>query len=101
MGGKTYPVLSRRQIEGFIAEGRSIFIINQYVIKADPWLKYHPGGEKSILHMVGRDATDEVTAFVPPYPIYRYAITLTHHPSYQSPFPRSTATDDSLSHWEN
>ncbi|XXH01129.1 hypothetical protein Hte_007480 [Hypoxylon texense] len=62
MGGKTYPVLSRRQIEALIAEGRSIFIIDQYVIKADPWVKYHPGGEKSILHMVGRDATDEVTA---------------------------------------
>ncbi|KAI1759258.1 fatty acid desaturase [Hypoxylon sp. FL1150] len=62
MGGRTYPVLSRRQIEGLIAEGRSIFIVNQYVLKADPWLSYHPGGEKAISHMVGRDATDEVTA---------------------------------------
>ncbi|KAI0118123.1 fatty acid desaturase [Hypoxylon sp. NC0597] len=59
---KTYPVLSRRQIEGLIADGRSVFILDQYVFKADPWLKYHPGGDKAILHMVGRDATDEVTA---------------------------------------
>lgn len=100
MGGRTYPVLSRRKIEGLIAEGRSIFIVNQYVLKADPWLKYHPGGEKAILHMVGRDATDEVTAFVPPYPIYHYAITLTH-PSYQSPFYRSTTADESVSHWKD
>ncbi|KAI1411503.1 fatty acid desaturase [Hypoxylon sp. FL1857] len=62
MAEKTYPVLSRRQIEGLIADGRSVFILDQYVFKADPWLKYHPGGDKAILHMVGRDATDEVTA---------------------------------------
>ncbi|KAI0098377.1 fatty acid/sphingolipid desaturase [Daldinia grandis] len=62
MAEKTYPVLSRRHIEGLIADGRRIFIANQYVFKADPWLPYHPGGDKAILHMVGRDATDEVTA---------------------------------------
>ncbi|KAI8957442.1 fatty acid/sphingolipid desaturase [Daldinia sp. FL1419] len=62
MAEKTYPLLSRRQIEGLIADGRRIFIANQYVFKADPWLPYHPGGDKAILHMVGRDATDEVTA---------------------------------------
>jgi sphingolipid 8-(E)-desaturase len=27
----------------------------------DAWLKYHPGGPKAIFHMLGRDATDEVT----------------------------------------
>ncbi|KAI1441631.1 fatty acid desaturase [Annulohypoxylon stygium] len=63
---RTYPVLSRRQIEGLIADGRSIFILDQYVFKADPWLQYHPGGDKAILHMVGRDATDEVTALHSP-----------------------------------
>ncbi|RYO75641.1 hypothetical protein DL764_010366 [Monosporascus ibericus] len=62
MGEKTYQLLSRREIEGSIADGRKLFILNQYVIKADAWLPYHPGGEKSIMHMVGRDATDEVTA---------------------------------------
>lgn len=55
-------LLSRRQIEGLIADGKAVFIINQQVLKVDPWLKYHPGGEKAIRHMVGRDATDEVTA---------------------------------------
>ncbi|KAI1082650.1 fatty acid desaturase [Whalleya microplaca] len=59
---KTYPILSRREIEGLIADGRAVFILDQYVVKADPWLQYHPGGDKAILHMVGRDATDEVTA---------------------------------------
>ena len=57
-------VYSRRQIEGLIAKGRAIIIVDQKVLKVDPWLKYHPGGDKAILHMVGRDATDELNAYV-------------------------------------
>ncbi|KIW68889.1 hypothetical protein PV04_04803 [Phialophora macrospora] len=59
-------VWSRREIEGLIAEGRKIIILNGQVIKADAWLPYHPGGEKSILHMVGRDGTDEIRALHSP-----------------------------------
>ena len=59
-------LLSRREVEGLIAEGRSIIIVDQKVLKVDPWLKYHPGGDKAIRHMVGKDATDEVNAFVLP-----------------------------------
>jgi delta8-fatty-acid desaturase len=58
--GRMEAVLSRRQIEGLIADGRSIIIVEQRVLKVDYWLKYHPGGAKAIMHMVGRDATDEV-----------------------------------------
>lgn len=53
-------VFSRREVEGLIAEGRKIVIVGQKVLKVDAWLRYHPGGDKAILHMVGRDATDEV-----------------------------------------
>ncbi|KAL6721285.1 hypothetical protein ACLMJK_000387 [Lecanora helva] len=55
-------LFSRRQIEGLIANGRSIIIVDGKVLKVDAWRKYHPGGEKVIMHMVGRDATDEVNA---------------------------------------
>jgi delta8-fatty-acid desaturase len=58
--GRAETLLSRREVEGLIAEGRSIIIVNQKVLKVDAWLKYHPGGDKAIMHMVGRDATDEV-----------------------------------------
>lgn len=54
--------LSRREIEGLIADGRSIIVLDGKVLKVDAWLKYHPGGEKAIMHMVGRDATDEIIA---------------------------------------
>ncbi|KAJ5555210.1 hypothetical protein N7535_007650 [Penicillium sp. DV-2018c] len=55
-------ILSRRYIEGLIAEGKHIIIFDGRVLKVDAWLKYHPGGEKPIKHMVGRDATDEINA---------------------------------------
>lgn len=57
-------ILSRREIEDLIAKDHKIIIVNDVVLKVDAWLKYHPGGEKAILHMVGRDATDEVNAYV-------------------------------------
>ena len=55
-------VLTRRQVEGMIADGRTVIIVNGKVLKVDAWLRYHPGGETAIMHMVGRDATDEVNA---------------------------------------
>src|SRR5277367_4245651 len=69
MAGETLPmaqirqnVLSRRQIEGLIADGRKIIILDGQVLKVDSWLRFHPGGDKAILHMVGRDGTDEMRA---------------------------------------
>ena len=56
-------VLSRDEIEDLIAQGRRIVLIEGRVIKTDAWLPFHPGGEKAVLHMVGRDATNEVKAF--------------------------------------
>ncbi|KAF7595043.1 hypothetical protein BBP40_007446 [Aspergillus hancockii] len=61
MARDTYPLLTRREIESMIAEGQYLFIFNQRVLKADPWLAYHPGDDTVIMHMVGRDATDNVT----------------------------------------
>ena len=69
MPGRELKILTRAEIEAQIAEGRHIFILDGEVVKADAWLAYHPGGPKSIKHMVGRDATDEVTAYVS-YPLY-------------------------------
>lgn len=54
-------VLGRDEIEALIANGRSIVIVDNKVLKVDAWMPYHPGGDKAMLHMVGRDATDEVT----------------------------------------
>ncbi|KAL2816797.1 fatty acid desaturase-domain-containing protein [Aspergillus cavernicola] len=55
-------LLSRRYIEGQIAEGKHVIVFDDRVLKVDSWIKFHPGGDKSIKHMVGRDATDEINA---------------------------------------
>lgn len=54
--------MTRDEIEAMIAEGRNIIILHGQVVRVDPWLKYHPGGDKAMLHMVGKDASDEVDA---------------------------------------
>lgn len=56
-------LLSRRFIEGLIADGRHVIIFDNRVLKVDAWIKFHPGGDKAIKHMVGRDATDEINAY--------------------------------------
>ncbi|RDW89968.1 Fatty acid desaturase [Aspergillus mulundensis] len=53
---------TRREIEALIANNAKIIILDGEVIKADAWIPYHPGGEKAILHLVGRDGTDEIRA---------------------------------------
>lgn len=58
-------VLSRAEIEGMIAEGKLIIIVDDKVLRLDAWIKFHPGGDMAIKHMVGKDATDEVNAYVP------------------------------------
>jgi delta8-fatty-acid desaturase len=55
-------VLSRREIEGMIADNKLIIIIDGKVLRLDGWIKFHPGGSLAIKHMIGKDATDEVNA---------------------------------------
>ncbi|KAJ4387991.1 hypothetical protein N0V93_008594 [Gnomoniopsis smithogilvyi] len=64
--GREYPIMTVREIEGLIADGKAILIKDQHVLKVDAWMKFHPGGDKAIQHMVGRDATDEVNALHSP-----------------------------------
>ncbi|KAK9370555.1 fatty acid desaturase-domain-containing protein [Lipomyces kononenkoae] len=56
-------ILSRAAIEGMIADGNVIVIYENLVLRVDTWLPRHPGGDKVVFHMVGRDATDEINAY--------------------------------------
>ncbi|KAF2724051.1 fatty acid/sphingolipid desaturase [Polychaeton citri CBS 116435] len=56
-------MLSREHVECLVAQGRKIVIFDGRVLKVDAWIPYHPGGDKAILHMVGRDGTNEIKAF--------------------------------------
>lgn len=56
-------VLSKETIEELIGKGKVVVIYKDYVLNLTSWLKYHPGGDKAVFHMVGRDATDEMHAY--------------------------------------
>ncbi|KAL5315484.1 hypothetical protein ACEPPN_016352 [Leptodophora sp. 'Broadleaf-Isolate-01'] len=62
---KRDTVLCPVEINQLIDDGHAIVILDRKVLKLDSWLQYHPGGDKCILHMVGRDASDEIVAFHP------------------------------------
>ncbi len=53
-------VLSPAAVEALIANGHTIVISEGRVLKLDGWLEKHPGGRLAIMHMVGRDATNEI-----------------------------------------
>jgi len=63
MGKLADRILTRRQIEGMIADGKAVFLYKGDVLSVNPWMNYHPGGDTAIRHMIGRDATDEVNAY--------------------------------------
>ncbi|GME70341.1 unnamed protein product [Ambrosiozyma monospora] len=60
---RTPKVLTPREIEDLIARGNTIVIYKKNVLKLNNWIKKHPGGDKAVHHMIGRDATDEMNAY--------------------------------------
>ncbi|KAI0321724.1 fatty acid/sphingolipid desaturase [Amylostereum chailletii] len=55
---------SRDVVAQRIINGEILFILRGNLIRVpQSWLSVHPGGTLTILHFVGRDATDEVEAF--------------------------------------
>ncbi|CDW97996.1 hypothetical protein [Sporisorium scitamineum] len=55
--------LTRAQLAERIAQGETLVLHRRKIYKVDRWLARHPGGELTILHFVGRDATDEIEAY--------------------------------------
>lgn len=53
-------VMQPEEVAELIAQGQTIVIYQDYVLRLDSWLDRHPGGRLAILHMVGKDATDEM-----------------------------------------
>lgn len=54
-------IYSRSDIEASIAAGDVIVINDGNVLRLNAWLDKHPGGGLVIQHMVGKDATDEIS----------------------------------------
>ncbi|QPG94370.1 hypothetical protein C2857_005791 [Epichloe festucae Fl1] len=56
-------VLAPEMVDELIANGDTVVIFQDDVLRLNSWLDRHPGGRLAIEHMVGRDATDEITAY--------------------------------------
>ncbi|ORY08393.1 delta-6-fatty acid desaturase [Basidiobolus meristosporus CBS 931.73] len=48
-----------------VQNGEILIIYKAQVYKLNKWIKYHPGGELAVRHMLGKDATDVVQAMHP------------------------------------
>lgn len=55
-------ILTAAAVERMIADGQTIVVFEESILKLDGWMERHPGGRLAVLHMVGRDATDEMKA---------------------------------------
>lgn len=56
-------VYSPREVEALIAQKHIVVIYRNWLLKLDKWIKYHPGGDKAIYHLIGKDGTDEMNAY--------------------------------------
>lgn len=59
-------ILNPCDVDNLIADGQVIVIYEDAVLRLDGWMDRHPGGRLAVLHMVGRDATDEMKSYVHP-----------------------------------
>lgn len=55
--------VSAQEIERLVAQGEPVVIHEGYALNISKWIDNHPGGRLAILHMVGRDATDEINMY--------------------------------------
>lgn len=57
-------ILTAAAVERLIADGQTIVVYEDSILRLDGWMDRHPGGRLAVLHMVGRDSTDEMKAYV-------------------------------------
>lgn len=59
-----HRIVSPEEIKRQIAQGEPVVIHEGFALNLGKWIDNHPGGRLAILHMVGRDATDEINMYV-------------------------------------
>lgn len=56
-------IVFAQEIKELIAQGEPVVIHEGYALNISTWIDNHPGGRLAILHMVGKDATDEINMY--------------------------------------
>jgi len=57
----SFRTFTPREVEARIAAGDTLVIFRGHVLRLNNWQDVHPGGRLVIQHMVGRDASDELS----------------------------------------
>ena len=52
-----YDIMSQKEFEKRCNSGEQLVILDDYVLKVDSFMNYHPGGKFSIQQNVGRDVS--------------------------------------------
>ncbi|KAL5116644.1 hypothetical protein ACEQ8H_005393 [Pleosporales sp. CAS-2024a] len=58
-----HQIISPAEIKRRVADGEPVVIYEGFVLDLGKWINMHPGGRLAVLHMVGRDATDEINIY--------------------------------------
>lgn len=66
-----HSLITPAEVQRRITEGEPIVVFDGYALDLSQWIETHPGGRLAILHMVGRDATDEINMSVFLKPAWR------------------------------
>ncbi|KAJ7487535.1 delta 8-sphingoloid desaturase protein [Mycena galericulata] len=62
----TDALVSRETVAAAILQGTNYVVYHNSLLRIpSKWLEQHPGGALSILHFIGRDATDEIDSYHP------------------------------------
>jgi delta8-fatty-acid desaturase len=56
-------ILSPADIQRQITDGELIVVHEGYVLNVGAFIDQHPGGRLAMLHMIGRDASDEINMY--------------------------------------
>jgi hypothetical protein len=89
-------LLSPDAVELLIQQGQPIVIHEGHALHLGKWINRHPGGRLAILHMVGRDATDEINMCVPKKNTKSKRVQKTNHA--QLPLHKGPSHDEAAPH---
>lgn len=92
---------TREEVFEKVQEGSLWIVFKGKVYDVTKWISYHPGGELSIRHMVGKDATDQIVAMHPAWMIEKKLpkfcigkLSFSDKPLYQIPTMGDTSAAD-------
>lgn len=84
-------VYTKKDVDEAIAAGTKLIIFREKVYNVTNWMTHHPGGELTMSHLIGHDATDHMVAFHPKH-VFTEQLPRFEVGKFKS--PQKTATEE-------